>query len=56
MNRQRGIPDYDYEPGFVKFWRRAPKVNNSEVKPEEPEDFESFQGEGTSLRQAKSRK
>ncbi|XP_063605288.1 ubiquitin recognition factor in ER-associated degradation protein 1-like [Penaeus indicus] len=56
LPRQRGIPDYDYEIGFIKFWRKLPKVNNTENKPEEPDEFESFAGEGTSLRQAKSRK
>lgn len=54
--RQRGIPDYDYEVGFIKFWRKVPKANETETKIEEQEEFESFQGKGTSLREAKSRK
>lgn len=56
LPRQRGIPDYDYEVGFIKFWRRAPKTSDSESRVEEQEEFESFQGKGTSLRQAKTRK
>ncbi|KAG7159670.1 ubiquitin recognition factor in ER-associated degradation protein 1-like [Homarus americanus] len=54
--RQRGIPDYDYEVGLIKFWRKVPKVAETETKVEEQEEFESFQGKGTSLRQAKTRK
>lgn len=54
--RQRGIPDYDYEVGFIKFWRKVPKVSETENKVEDQEEFECFQGKGTSLRQAKSRK
>lgn len=56
LPRQRGIPDYDYQVGYIKFWRRAPKTNGTETKLEETEDFDPFKGKGTSLRQAKSRK
>lgn len=56
LPRQRGIPDYEYEVGYIKFFRRVPKTNGTENKIEEQEEFESFTGKGTSLRQAKSRK
>lgn len=56
LPRQKGIPDYDYEVGYIKFWRRVPKTNGTENKVEEQEEFESFKGKGTSLRQAKTRK
>ena len=55
LQRPKGIPDYDYEVGFIKFWRKAPKVVNND-KEEEEESFEAFHGDGTSLRQAKARK
>ncbi|KAK4301709.1 hypothetical protein Pmani_026167 [Petrolisthes manimaculis] len=55
LPRQRGIPDYDYQVGYIKFWRRTPKTNGTETKPEEPEDFDPFKGKGTSLKEAKSR-
>jgi len=44
----RGIPDYDYQPGGIKFIRgRAKKENKENVV----DDFEAFQGKGVSLRQ-----
>ena len=52
LQRQKGIPDYDYEVGYIKFWRKTPK-NNSNDKEEEGDSFEAFQGDGVSLRKAK---
>ncbi|MCL4123180.1 UNVERIFIED_CONTAM: hypothetical protein GTU68_005885 [Idotea baltica] len=49
--RQKGIPDYDYEIGYIKFWRRNPKAAVDEK--EEIDNFEAFHGEGTSLRKAR---
>ncbi|XP_045585990.2 ubiquitin recognition factor in ER-associated degradation protein 1-like [Procambarus clarkii] len=53
LPRQRGIPDYDYEVGSIKFWRKATKTNDVETKVEKQKEFEAFQGKGTSLREAK---
>jgi len=52
---KRGIPDYDYEVGYVKFWRKAPKTTNTTNVPDEESVFNVFEGEGTSLRQAKGK-
>lgn len=58
----RGIPDYDYEIGFLKFIRNSkPKVNNGKGEAgggDEDENgggggFEAFKGEGKSLRQTR---
>lgn len=45
---RRGIPDYDYKVGTLKFWRivRPTKQTNDADK---PVDFEAFKGEGNSL-------
>ncbi|XP_015599392.1 ubiquitin fusion degradation protein 1 homolog [Cephus cinctus] len=48
----RGIPDYDYKIGTLKFLRNVKPVNNKEIK--DPDEFKAFTGEGFSLR--KSRK
>ncbi|CAB3365341.1 Hypothetical predicted protein [Cloeon dipterum] len=49
----RGIPDYDYQPGVIRFMRHAkPQQEKEEVV----EDFKYFSGAGRSLREAKSRK
>ncbi|XP_059479330.1 ubiquitin recognition factor in ER-associated degradation protein 1 isoform X2 [Neocloeon triangulifer] len=49
----RGIPDYDYQPGVIRFMRHAkPQQEKEEVA----EDFKYFSGAGRSLRDAKSRK
>ncbi len=52
---QRGIPDYDYQLGTIKFLRFA---KQSEADKEAAEaEFQAFSGAGQSLRQtAKSRK
>lgn len=50
MPKQKGIPDYDYQFGYIKFWRKGPKVT-----PEKAEafSFEAFNGVGSSLRKPK---
>lgn len=52
MPKQRGVPDYDYEIGYIKFWRTRTKTANEDK--DQDNGFEAFQGAGTSLR--KSRK
>lgn len=52
----RGIPDYDYEIGFLKFIRSKPKKNNGGNNGDasgSTDDFEAFKGEGKSLRQSR---
>ena len=50
----RGIPDYDYEIGLLKFIRSKPKKNGNASDPAKKEDdFEAFKGAGQSLRQSK---
>lgn len=52
---RRGIPDYNYEIGTLRFIRTVrPAQEDTEAKNEE--QFEAFSGEGRSLRQQKSRK
>ncbi|XP_012251047.1 ubiquitin recognition factor in ER-associated degradation protein 1 [Athalia rosae] len=48
----RGIPDYDYKIGTLKFLRNTKPINNKETK--DVDEFKAFTGEGFSLR--KSRK
>lgn len=43
----RGIPDYDYKPGFLRFIRRVDKP--AAAKEEKPEEFKPFQGAGKTL-------
>ncbi|XP_014214344.1 ubiquitin fusion degradation protein 1 homolog isoform X2 [Copidosoma floridanum] len=47
----RGIPDYDYNIGSLKFLRNVKPVNNKEVK--DQDEFKAFTGEGFSLRKSK---
>lgn len=51
----RGIPDYDYEIGLLKFIRSKPKKNgnSSDSANKDIDDFEAFKGEGKSLRQSR---
>lgn len=44
----RGIPDYDYQIGTLKFIRRAVKQKSTEN--EENGEFKAFSGTGFSLR------
>lgn len=48
----RGIPDYDYQIGTLKFLRTVKPVNNKEIKESE---FKAFTGEGNLLRRSKKR-
>jgi len=48
----RGIPDYEYTPGSIKFIRARRK---KEEKENIVDDFEAFQGKGQSLRQSKKK-
>ncbi|XP_034945319.1 ubiquitin recognition factor in ER-associated degradation protein 1 [Chelonus insularis] len=48
----RGIPDYDYKIGTLRFMRNLKPINNKEEK--NTDEFKAFTGEGFSLR--KSRK
>ncbi|KAA0191081.1 hypothetical protein HAZT_HAZT009422 [Hyalella azteca] len=54
---KRGVPDYNYEAGTIKFWRRPPPRSStpSDKTDTDGSGFDAFQGEGTSLRQAKSK-
>nr|VZI37106.1 unnamed protein product [Spirometra erinaceieuropaei] len=47
---QRGIPNYDYRPGGLKFLRMGNKVTteHEDVSPK----FKPFEGEGTKLKQS----
>ena len=52
----RGIPDYDYEVGLLKFIRNPKKTNGaggSGAEPSPENGFEAFKGEGNSLRQSR---
>jgi hypothetical protein len=71
-NFVRGIPDYDYQPGTIKFIRFAKPQQEKEVtsffdqgcsrskfyfiQEVLPDNFKNFSGTGRSLREAKSRK
>ena len=50
----RGIPDYNFEAGNIRFIRaRKPKDNEEK---ENEDIFKAFEGKGQSLRQAKAKK
>lgn len=49
----RGIPDYDYEIGTLRFIRNSKPPSAKEETPLEP--FQAFKGEGFTLRTAKSK-
>ena len=51
---QRGIPDYDYEIGSLRFLRYSKAVEEKDT--EEESQFQAFSGSGQSLRQRKSQK
>jgi len=60
QNRQlaeytRGIPDYNFEVGNIRFIR-AKKPKDKDDKENVEDDFKAFEGKGQSLRQAKSKK
>ncbi|GBP00543.1 Ubiquitin fusion degradation protein 1 homolog [Eumeta japonica] len=49
----RGIPDYDYQIGTLRFIRNSRPQSATEEVP--PEPFQAFKGEGFTLRTAKSK-
>ncbi|XP_043469772.1 ubiquitin recognition factor in ER-associated degradation protein 1 [Leptopilina heterotoma] len=49
----RGIPDYDYQIGTLKFLRNSKPINNKETK--DPNEFKAFAGEGNLLKRSKKR-
>ncbi len=50
----RGIPDYDYEVGFLRFIRNPkPKAKQNGEDPADESSFEAFKGQGHSLRQSR---
>lgn len=51
---QRGIPDYDYQIGNLKFIRAVKKEEEKGKENLEESRFEAFSGAGQSLRQAKN--
>ncbi|KAJ1524409.1 hypothetical protein ONE63_010909 [Megalurothrips usitatus] len=52
---QRGIPDYDYKIGTLKFLRNSKPVSSKETKGTDGNDqFKAFGGEGNSLRSKKA--
>ena len=53
---QRGIPDYDYQIGTLKFLRYSRVAEEKDKESDEASQFQAFSGEGQSLRQPKSRK
>ena len=48
----RGIPDYNFQVGDIRFIRAKKK---KEAEKENEEDFKAFEGTGQSLRQAKKK-
>lgn len=50
----RGIPDYNFEVGNIRFIRA--KKPGSKAEKENDESFKAFEGKGQSLRQAKAKK
>lgn len=49
----RGIPDYDYVIGTLRFIRNSRPTSAKEDTPTDP--FQAFKGEGFTLRTAKSK-
>lgn len=49
---QRGVPDFDYEIGNLKFIR-IPKKENDNSKSKQEIEFQPFSGSGKSLRHTK---
>jgi len=47
--KRRGIPDFDYVPGTIQFFRKA-KFNNSPSNSKNSKSFKPFGGNGTKLR------
>ena len=49
----RGIPDYNFQVGDIRFIRA--KKKKTEAEKENEEEFKAFEGTGQSLRQAKKK-
>lgn len=49
---QRGIPDYNYKIGTLKFMRNSKPPNNTKENKDPIEDFKAFTGAGFSLRKS----
>lgn len=49
---QRGIPDYNYKIGTLKFMRNSRPPNNTKENKDPTEDFKAFTGAGFSLRKS----
>jgi len=49
----RGIPDYDYKPGFLRFIRRVEKPSTSKDK-DDGDEFKAFKGSGHCLRNSRN--
>lgn len=47
---QRGIPDYNYKVGTLKFMRNSKPPGNSEENEDNSDDFQAFTGHGFSLK------
>ncbi|KAI9556811.1 hypothetical protein GHT06_016602 [Daphnia sinensis] len=50
---KRGVPDYDYQFGSLKFIRAPKKEDDKKKESAETSTFEAFSGAGKSLRQTK---
>jgi len=51
---RRGIPDYNYQPGYIKFIRNNSNHQNNHVSPDE-DAFKPFGGSGKSLRDTRNK-
>lgn len=51
----RGIPDYDYVVGTIRFMRNSRPSSSKDDSMPPPEPFQAFKGEGFTLRTAKSK-
>lgn len=49
---QRGIPDYNYKIGTLKFMRNSRPPNHAKENKDPTEDFKAFTGTGFSLRKS----
>lgn len=52
---QRGIPDYNYKAGTLKFIRNSKPPSSVKENKDPNEDFKAFTGAGFSLKQSLSR-
>lgn len=50
---ERGLPDYNFQIGTLKFFRPPKGKSKKNVENETPDSFSAFSGSGRSLRQAK---